>query len=123
MFKLTIPVLHARSSAAAEEFYCERLGFSRQFAHRADDGRPDPCYMGLTRDGAWLHVSSFSGDGVSGGVVYVLVEDVDALHAELMAKVVPIDTGPIDQTWGNREMYVKDPDGNSIRFIQERSRR
>jgi uncharacterized glyoxalase superfamily protein PhnB len=123
VFKLTIPVLHARSSAAAEEFYCERLGFSRQFAHRADDGRPDPCYMGLTRDGAWLHVSSFSGDGVSGGVVYVLVEDVDALHAELMAKVVPIDTGPIDQTWGNREMYVKDPDGNSIRFIQERSRR
>ncbi len=123
MFKLTIPVLHARSSAAAEEFYCERLGFIRQFAHRADDGRPDPCYMGLTRDGAWLHVSSFSGDGVSGGVVYVLVEDVDALHAELMAKVVPIDTGPIDQTWGNREMYVKDPDGNSIRFIQERSRR
>ena len=25
-------------------------------------------------------------------------------------------TGPVNQTWGAREMYVKDGDGNSIRF-------
>ena len=75
--------------------------------------------MGLTRDGVWLHLSSFSGDGVAGGVVYVGVEEVDALHAELLAKGVTIDSGPVDQTWGNREMYVRDPDGNSIRFAQE----
>ncbi|PYS76197.1 MAG: hypothetical protein DMF66_16015 [Acidobacteria bacterium] len=117
MFRLAIPVLHVSSSAAAEEFYCDRLGFSRQFAHRLDEAEPDPCYMGLTRDGVRLHASSFPGDGVSGGVVFLLVEDVDALHEELVAKGVPIDTGPIDQTWGKREMYVKDADGNSIRFI------
>lgn len=70
MFKLAIPVLHISSSAAAEEFYCNRLGFRRQFAYRIDESRPDPCYMGLTRDDAWLHASSFSGDGISGGVVY-----------------------------------------------------
>jgi catechol 2,3-dioxygenase-like lactoylglutathione lyase family enzyme len=119
MFKSAIPVLHVSSSTAAEEFYCTRLGFRRQFANRVDEAKPDPCYMGLARDGVWLHVSSFSGDGVAGGVVFLLVEDVDALHAELVAKGVAIDTGPIDQTWGNREMYVKDPDGNSIRFVRE----
>jgi catechol 2,3-dioxygenase-like lactoylglutathione lyase family enzyme len=122
LFKLAIPVLHVGSSAAAEEFYCNRLGFRREFAHRFDDARPDPCYMGLTRDGAWLHVSSFSGDGVSGGVVYLLVDDVDALHLELVARGVAIDLEPTDQTWGNREMYVKDPDGNSIRFVREGDR-
>ena len=74
--------------------------------------------MGLTRDGVWLHLSSFSGDGVSGGVVNLLVEDGDALHAEFLAKGVQIDAGPVDQTWGTREMYVKDADGNSIRFIR-----
>jgi catechol 2,3-dioxygenase-like lactoylglutathione lyase family enzyme len=26
--------------------------------------------------------------------------------------------GPIDQTWGTREFYVEDPDGNTVRFIQ-----
>ena len=117
MFRSAIPVLHVSSSAAVEQFYCNSLGFRRQFAFRVDEARPDPCYMGLERDGVWLHVSSFSGDGVAGGAVFLLVEDVDALHAELVAKGVAIDTGPVDQTWGNREMYVKDPDGNSIRFI------
>jgi len=74
--------------------------------------------MGLTRDGVWLHVSSFSADGVSGGVVNLIVEDVDALHAEFVGRGVPIDTGPVNQTWGTREMYVKDNDGNCIRFIE-----
>lgn len=119
LLKFAIPVLHVSSSAAAEEFYCNRLGFQRQFAYGPEETKPDPCYMGLARDGVWLHVSSFSGDGVSGGVAYLAVEDVDSLHAELVAKGVPIDTGPIDQTWGNREMYVKDADRNSIRFVQE----
>ncbi len=121
MFKLAIPVLHVSSTAAAEDFYCNRLGFQRQFAHRPDETRPDPCYIGLQRDGVWLHVSSFSGDGVSGGVVNLIVDDVDGLHRELVQKNVAIDTGPIDQDWGTREMYVKDADRNSIRFIQRKS--
>jgi len=117
VFKSAIPVLHVRRAAAAEEFYCGRLGFRRQFAYRFDEAKPDPCYMGLTRDGVSLHVSSFSGDGVSGGAVFLLVEDVDALHAELVANGVPIALEPTDQTWGNREMYVEDADGNSLRFV------
>jgi len=75
--------------------------------------------MGVLRDHVRLHLSSFSGDGVSGGVVYVAVDDVNALHAEFVANGVMIDLAPVDQTWGNREMYVKDADGNCIRFIQE----
>jgi catechol 2,3-dioxygenase-like lactoylglutathione lyase family enzyme len=119
MLKLAIPVLHVKSSAAAEEFYCQRLGFRRQFAYRPDETRPDPCYMGLLRDEAWIHVSSFSGDAVPGGVVYLVVDDVDRLHDELRRKDVHIDLEPTDQTWGNREMYVRDPDGNCIRFTRE----
>jgi len=119
LFKLAIPLLHVSNSAAAEDFYCKRLGFRREFAHRSDDAKPDPCYVGLTRDGVWLHVSSFSGDGISGGVANLIVDNVDALHAELVAMGVRIDTGPVDQTWGTREMYVKDADGNCVRFIEQ----
>jgi hypothetical protein len=106
-----------RSSKAAEEFYCGKLGFQQEFAYRPFENQLDPCYMGLRRDSAELHVSSFSGDSVSGAAVYLLVEDVKVLREELRGKVA-IDTGPVDQSWGNREMYVKDPDGNSIRFTQ-----
>jgi uncharacterized glyoxalase superfamily protein PhnB len=119
MLKVAIPLIHVSNAAEAEEFYCKGLGFQREFAHRADETKPDPCYMGLSRDGIWVHVSSFSGDGVFGGVVNFLVESVDALHEEFVQKGVRIDTGPVDQTWGTREMYVKDADGNSTRFIQQ----
>lgn len=119
MLRLAIPLLPVSNSAEAEDFYCNRLGFRRHFAYRVDDTKADPYFMGLSRDGVWLHVSSFSGDGVSGGVVGFLVDDVDALHAELVAKHVAIDLEPTDQTWGNREMYVRDADGNGIRFIRE----
>ena len=118
MLKLAIPLVHVTNAAAAEEFYCNRLGFRREFAHRADPAKSDPCYLGISRDGIWLHVSSFSGDGRAGGVVNFLVDSVDALHAEFVKKGVPIAVEPVNQTWGTREMYVKDADGNSIRFIQ-----
>jgi uncharacterized glyoxalase superfamily protein PhnB len=75
--------------------------------------------MGLRRDDACLHVSSFSGDGIPGSVVYLVVDDVDKLHDEFLQKSVNIDLKPTDQTWGNREMYLKDPDGNSIRFVRQ----
>ena len=117
MFKFAIPVLHVSSAATAEEFYCNRLGFTRLFAYRFDERQSDPCYMGLARDNVELHVSSFSGDGVAGGVVFVGVEDVDELQKELKAKGVMIDLEPTDQSWGNREMYVHDSDNNSIRFV------
>jgi catechol 2,3-dioxygenase-like lactoylglutathione lyase family enzyme len=57
--------------------------------------------------------------GIAGGVVFLLVDDVDALHRELLQRKVGIDLEPTDQSWGNREMYVTDPDGNSIRFVRE----
>ena len=55
---------------------------------------------------------------MSGGVIVLIVDDVDAIHAELVAQGVVIDTGPVNQDWGNRELYVKDADRNSIRFTQ-----
>lgn len=118
MIKLAIPLLHVSNSAAAEESYA-RLGFRTQWACRVDEALPDPCYMGVMRDGVTLHVSSFAGDGMARGVVYLLADDVDALHEELVARGVPIDLAPTDQTWGSRDRYVRDPDGNSIRFGRE----
>jgi uncharacterized glyoxalase superfamily protein PhnB len=54
-----------------------------------------------------------------GSTAAFLVEDVDALHAEFIARGVVISLAPTDQTWGNREMYLDDPDGNKLRFIRE----
>jgi len=84
LIKVAIPLVHVSSSAAAEEFYCGAgWGFRREFAHRVDDAKPDPGYMGMTA--RWCvaaRVVVFPGMGFLGGVVNLIVEDVDALHAE-----------------------------------------
>ncbi len=120
MLKVAIPVLHVSSSVAAENFYCGKLGCRQEFAYRPTDA-PDPCYMGVARDDARLHLSSFPGDSVSGSGAFVVVEDVDLLHQELVEKGVPIELAPTDQTWGNREMYVRDADRNKIAFVRPRT--
>jgi len=117
--KSAIPVIRVSSSVAASAFYCAQLGFTQAFAYRPDDTKPDPCYMGLFRGGARIHVSSFESNGPTGMSVAFVVDDVRALHAEFVEKGVPIHMPPTDQTWGNREMYVRDPDDNKLAFIQD----
>lgn len=111
-----IPIFQVSDSRAAEAHYCGRLGFQLAWAMRPVEGSDDPCYMEVEREGVTLHLSSFSGDGAKGSAAMVRVPDVDALHREFLARGVEIDTGPVDQTWGLREMYIKDADRNSLRF-------
>lgn len=117
-FFCAIPLLHVSSADEAEKFYCGQLGFTKEWEYRPAAPLPEPGYLGLSRDGIGLHLSSFSGDGVAGGVASFYVRDVNALHTEFSSREVPIELPPYDQTWGNREMYLRDADGNSLRFIQ-----
>lgn len=119
MLRSAIPVLKVSSSKDAERFYEDKLGFTKQFEYRPDETRTDPCYMGLTRDNAYIHLSSFPGDSVAGCAVYVITDDVDTVYAEFTSRGVNVGLEPTDQSWSNREMYIDNPDGNSIRFVQE----
>jgi uncharacterized glyoxalase superfamily protein PhnB len=53
--------------------------------------------------------------------VYFLVPDVDACFAEFSGRKVEFVKLPADTPWGTREMLVKDPDGNRLRFASEKS--
>ncbi|WP_394354236.1 VOC family protein [Pedobacter ghigonis] len=52
------------------------------------------------------------------------VRDVDFLFAKFVSRGLegksgsPVHQGPVDQTWGRREFYVTDPDGNTLRYCQ-----
>jgi putative hemolysin len=39
VIKLANLLLHVSNSVAAEDFYCNQLGFRREFAHRADGAK------------------------------------------------------------------------------------
>ena len=117
MLKAAVPQIHVSTSAAAKQFYSDKLGFTCMNSWRPDETKDDPCYMGFVRDGVWLQVTSYK--GTLGTCVYVYVDDVDALYAEFVAKGVP-NLDPVqDQPWKMREFAVTDPDDNTLRFGQQ----
>jgi catechol 2,3-dioxygenase-like lactoylglutathione lyase family enzyme len=108
---------------ASLAFYTEVLDFE---CVDGDGNEGDPSFRVLMREGAPLFVSSHAGDGAFGQAVVVSTGDVDALFRKFRGRGLwtpdrpesPVHEGPLDQTWGTREFYVDDPDGNTLRFAQ-----
>jgi len=73
--------------------------------------------MGLSRGECKLHLSEHHGDSSPGIAIRVPVSDIDAFHAELMAKNYKYNRPGIDiMPWGAREVRVTDPFGSNIHF-------
>jgi len=110
---------------ASLAFYTDVLDFERV---EGDDDLADPCFSGLSRNGDRLLLSSHRGDGEFGQVIVVSTDDVDAVFRKFRKRGLRtpgnpdapghVHEGPIDQSWGTREFYVDDPDGNTLRFTQ-----
>lgn len=119
MLRSAIPVLHVADVVAAEAFYCERLGFKLVASWRADPKLANPAYLTVERDAVRLHLTSFK-DGTVGtwtSNVYIFVDDAKSVFDELKSRGVEI-SGPFDQSWGMREIGVRDADRNVISFGQ-----
>jgi catechol 2,3-dioxygenase-like lactoylglutathione lyase family enzyme len=119
---MIIPLIRCSDIARSVEFYTILLDFEMSFSDM--DGQ-SPAFATLKRGNDYIHLSSHSGDGVFGGVVCVAVEDVDRLIKDLRQRGLPpskkdspVHQSGVDQTWGTREFYVDDPDGNTIRFVR-----
>lgn len=111
------PILRMFDIAKAREFYLGFLGFEVLFEHSFDDHAP--LYMAVSRDGCELHLSEHHGDGAPGIAVRVKVEDIAALHRELIGKAYRYARPGLEETpWGTREVSVADPFGNRLHFFE-----
>jgi catechol 2,3-dioxygenase-like lactoylglutathione lyase family enzyme len=118
-----IPIVKCTEIHTSVLFYTNVLDFDHRGTWPASG---DPAFAILTREGAELHLSSHAGDGICGNRFTVIVNDVDTLFRKFISrgldisrkKESPIHQGPLNQSWGTREFYVDDPDGNTIRFVQ-----
>jgi catechol 2,3-dioxygenase-like lactoylglutathione lyase family enzyme len=120
-----IPTVRCSSMRKSLAFYTGVLDFERV---DGDDDLNDPSFSVLSRDGDQIFLSSHRGDGAVGTVVAVMIDDVDALFRKYRERGLQtpgnpdapqhVHEGPIDQSWGTREFYVDDPDGNTLRFTQ-----
>jgi catechol 2,3-dioxygenase-like lactoylglutathione lyase family enzyme len=120
-----IPTVRCRSMKTSLAFYTGVLDFERV---DGDDDLGDPSFSVLSRDGHQLMLSSHRGDGEFGQAIVITTDDVDALFRKLRERGLctpgnqntpeEVHEGPIEQSWGTREFYVDDPDGNTLRFTQ-----
>jgi catechol 2,3-dioxygenase-like lactoylglutathione lyase family enzyme len=120
--KRVVPIIKVTDIERALNFYCSTIGFALDFRYAVSPS--GPTYVSVSLDGSQIHLSTFGGDGVIGTAVYLYVDDVDSLCRTILQAGLktpgkpesPVEEGPVDQTWGMREFYVRDPDGNTLRF-------
>ena len=114
-----VPLFLVGDMPAALAFYTGVLDFRAW-------GAPDDVVVGLTLGEAELMLTALPTDQVARVNAHLLVDDVDALFARWTARGLdqshrtgsPVHLGPVDQSWGTREVYVTDPFGNTLRVVQ-----
>jgi uncharacterized glyoxalase superfamily protein PhnB len=109
-FEGSVPILSVKDVAASIRYYVERLGFKKHW----DWGEP-PTFGAVTRDDVEIYLCRDT-QGNPGTWIYVAVQDVDALYAELLSTGADIRQPPTNLPWHMRELNVADPDGHRLRF-------
>lgn len=100
-----VPFMRATDARASAAWW-ERLGFEIEWEHRF---APElPLFLALRRGDARVFLSEHAGDAPPDGLVYLYVEDADAVADSFGARA--------EQTeYGLREVELLDPDGNRVR--------
>src|SRR5260221_14043246 len=112
------PFMHVQDIESALLFFTDVLGF--RVRYRADG----PSYAYIEREGCGIRIlqSTEARYGERDFAYYIDVRDVDALYAELKPKLNTLPAkdvmGPLNQSYGQRELLVRVPDGNVMAFGQ-----
>ena len=114
----TVVSLYAPDLAESVRFYVDELGFKQSGSY--GDDRPIWAEVGLGDARLWLFSGALEaqpGPAFS-GLVYVFVDDVDAM-AERLSGRVPFEWGPETQDYGLRELGIRDLNGYYLVFAMD----
>ena len=118
------PFLHVPDLAVALDLFTRVLRFTIKY--RATN------YAYLEREGAAIRMLEEPGRSLQSEkrarvTVYIDVADVDALYSELAPDLAKLPAGdvepPTDQSWNQRELQVRLPDGQWLTFGQPMAKR
>lgn len=117
-----IPIFRCSDMKKSIAFYTGILDFEL----KDSDASPEDWVVVLVKGEAELLLTSVEGDQKVGIAANALVKDMDSLFEKYVKrgldtsnkKSSPVHQSPVNQSWGNREFYVTDPDGNTLRFVQ-----
>ena len=114
-----IPLLRCNNLKESIAFYTNILDFTLKYPNEADNE------WGVDLVNGDAEIALTSMDGTPKIAILIKVNDVDTLFKKYISRGLivpnnpnsPVHNSPIDQTWGMREFYVNDPNGNTLRFV------
>ncbi len=104
------PTLRARSVQALAEWYRDQLGFEIRFLYQ-----DPPTHAVIRRDEVRLGIAPRD-DHFGPVSLYIFVEDVDGLYAEILTRGIQPKRPPATTDYRTKEFEFTDPDGNRICF-------
>jgi len=113
-----VPLFKVKDMKRAIAHYTGVLDFELKYPHESDG------VVDLVKNGIELQLTIYEGDYLFGSVANILADEVDELFKKYLSRGLdtsgrensPVHKGPTDQSWGRREFYVTDADGNTLRF-------
>lgn len=115
----SMPVLGVKDVAASIAFYRDKLGFFEGGQWGPEGGPPGFAIVGLDTITIAFDRDPDAKARAHGWIAYLYVDNVDAYHAELVARGVEILQAPHETFYGIREITVRDPDGHQLAFGQD----
>jgi uncharacterized glyoxalase superfamily protein PhnB len=108
------PILKVNDVAVSIRFYCEVLGFNKDWVHRFQDDFP--AYACVSRGPLIAHLSEHQGGGTENAALFIAVPNVDAVYQEFTANGLKADPPVSDTDIGLRHFDFNDPDGHHLDF-------
>jgi len=119
-----VPVLYSSDLTRSLAFYTEVLNFELRYPEHRELALRNGV-IDLVCDAAVLQLSIHMGNNPTPSSVNIELDypaEVDDLFALYTARGLdqshrtesPVHLAPLDQTWGTREVYIADADGNTL---------
>ena len=114
--KRIVPNIPVERIEDAKSFYCDLLGMDIVMDHGwivtfAAKGRTAMPQISVATEG---------GSGTPVPDISIEVDDVDDVCRRMRAAGLAIEYGPVDEPWGVRRFYVRDPFGRLVNILAYR---
>lgn len=122
------PFIKCSDITQSLKFYTEILDFTVISPPHPDPEKFESRHAVLEREGDRIHLDSHDRKAAFGNIIYVKVSDIDpiykravesGLNTSNVGALGALRGGPVEQTWGMKEFWVNDPDGNVVTFGHE----
>lgn len=100
-----VPELPVRDLDRARNYYCEKLGFKKEWA------LPEIAAASRGKTAIFYRLSA---EPISPQIHWIFADDVDATYAEMRASGAVIIDSISNKPWGLRQFTIQDPDGHQF---------